>query len=266
MNTEFWNELCLPQEEEDTPWEIFHENSKTSRYEAFPDEATVVARMQEFYESLPYAGYPEIELPHTGYALDAPIGDVIQQRTTTRAMQPCHITLEQLATLLFNTYGITRDNSDADYPRPFRIAPSGGGLYPLEIYFHTNHVDGLTGGLYHYHPERNSIRLLRNRDESLEISKLLVQNSLAFDSSIIFFFTAVFERSTFKYSNRGYRFVMIEAGHVVQNLLLSATAMGLGSTPIGGFFDRQADDFLGLDGLRHSTIYLTAIGQDKGRP
>ena len=221
--------------------------------------------MQEFYESLPYTGYPETELPEIRTELDTSLGDVISRRVTARSMQPCKLTQVQLGTLLFNTYGITRDNENTEFPRPFRIAPSGGGLYPLEIYFHTTHVEGLAGGLYHYHPERNSIRQLRDRDETLEISKFLVQDNLVFDSSIIFFFTAMFERSTFKYSNRGYRFVLIEAGHVTQNLILSAEAMGLGCTPIGGFFDREADDFLGLDGHRHSTIYLTAIGQDTDR-
>lgn len=265
MSTDFWNELCLPRQEEDEPWEILHENSKTSRYEAFPDEAAVAARMAEFYESLPYAGYPEIELPEMRTVLDAPIGEVITKRVTARAMQPCKLTLLQLGTLLFNTYGITRDNADTEFPRPFRVAPSGGGLYPLEIFFHTTQIEGLASGLYHYHPERNSIRLLRDRDETLGISKFLVQDNLAFDSSILFFFTAVFERSTFKYSNRGYRFVMIEAGHVVQNLILSAAAMGLGGTPIGGFFDREVDDFLELDGHRHSTVYLAAVGQDTDR-
>lgn len=72
---------------------------------------------------------------------------------------------------------------------------------------------------------------------------------------------AVFERSTFKYGDRGYRYALLEAGHVAQNLNLAATALNYGCVNIGGFFDRKIDQFLGLDGLTHSTIYMMLIGQ-----
>jgi SagB-type dehydrogenase family enzyme len=77
---------------------------------------------------------------------------------------------------------------------------------------------------------------------------------------MIVFITAIFERSVFKYGNRGYRFVLLEAGHVAQNLNLATTALGLSCCNIGGFFDRDVDRFLGLDGIGHSTVYLVGIG------
>jgi SagB-type dehydrogenase family enzyme len=79
-------------------------------------------------------------------------------------------------------------------------------------------------------------------------------------SSLIILITAVFERSTIKYGDRGYRFALLEAGHVAQNINLVANALGLGSINLGGYFDRRADDFLGIDGLTHSTIYMAGIG------
>ena len=78
---------------------------------------------------------------------------------------------------------------------------------------------------------------------------------------MIVFITAVFERSVFKYGDRGYRFVLLEAGHVAQNINLAVTALGLGCVNIGGFFDRDIDEFLGIDGLTHSSVYLMAIGK-----
>jgi SagB-type dehydrogenase family enzyme len=86
---------------------------------------------------------------------------------------------------------------------------------------------------------------------------------LALGASLIVFITAIFERSIFKYGDRGYRFVFLEAGHVGQNINLVTNALGLGCTNIGGFFDRQIDDFLGIDGVTHSTIYMMAIGKKK---
>ena len=177
LSADQWNAMCLPSEQEAEAWELLHENSKTSRYAAFPAEAVIVAHMQDLYEALPYEGYPEFELPADRTVLDAPVGEVIASRVTARSLRPCPITLVQLATLLHNSYGITRENADNDYPRPFRIAPSGGGLYPLEIYFHTSQVEGLEAGLYHFNPERNSVRRLRDRDETLTISRFLVQET-----------------------------------------------------------------------------------------
>ena len=86
------------------------------------------------------------------------------------------------------------------------------------------------------------------------------------DSSAIVFITALFERTTFKYGSRGYRFALLEAGHVAQNLDLAAAGLGLATLNVGGFVDRQIDDLLGLDGLLHSTIYICAIGAEGATP
>jgi SagB-type dehydrogenase family enzyme len=221
----------------------------------------VVARMQAMWESLPYDLYPAVDLPTSLTPLDMSVAEAILTRVTARAMRPRALALQDLATLLHLAYGVTRNNVGTIWPRPFRTVPSGGALYPLEIYVHTVHVRGLTGGLYHYNPARNHLRLLVEGDQSSRIANALVQRNLAEDASLIFFLTALFERSTFKYGDRGYRFILLEAGHVAQNLNLVANALELGAVNIGGFFDRQIDDFLGLDGVRHSTIYLVAIGE-----
>ena len=77
---------------------------------------------------------------------------------------------------------------------------------------------------------------------------------------MLIFIVAIFGRSTFKYNDRGYRFVLIEAGHVGQNLSLAAASLGLGCVNIGGYFDREIDNYLGLDGIEQSAVYLAAIG------
>src|SRR5205823_557341 len=152
------------------------------------------------------------------------------------------------------------------FPRPFRTIPSGGALYPLELYFYTAYVDELTAGLYHYNPIKRNIRRLHDQEASETISAALVQSNIASEASLILFITALFERSTFKYGDRGYRFVMVEAGHLAQNVNLVCVGLGLGSINIGGFLDRRVDDFLELDGVTHSTVYLIAIGKDLDAP
>ncbi len=115
-------------------------------------------------------------------------------------------------------------------------------------------------GLYHYNASKNQLRFLREGDQTSRISEAVAYPDLIVGASVLIFITAIFERSVFKYGDRGYRFILLEAGHVAQNVNLVANALGLGCTNIGGFFDRQTDDFVGLDGVTHSTIYMIAIG------
>jgi SagB-type dehydrogenase family enzyme len=247
-------------------WELFHENSKTSRFEAQRPAELVVAQMQELYDSLPYDGFPEIDLPHELSQMSQTLTQAIVDRVSSRAMEPVSLSLTELGTLLYCAYGVTRSNENSIYPRPFRTAPSGGGLFPLEIYFHTTRVNGLKSGLYHYNALRHKIYHLRDGDFSLDVSEGLVQKEIAVDASVVFFLTAMFDRSIFKYGDRGYRFILLEAGHVAQNLNLVANGLRLGALNIGGFFDRKIDHFLGLDGVTHSTVYMVATGKSSDAP
>src|SRR5829696_9188569 len=96
---------------------------------------------------------------------------------------------------------------------------------------------------------------------SLRITRSLIQMDLALGSAAIIFVSAIFVRSTFKYGDRGYRFVLLEAGHLAQNAILTAAELGLAAAPIGGYMDREVDDYLDIDGLNESTIYIMLIGQ-----
>jgi SagB-type dehydrogenase family enzyme len=258
---QLWEQLRLPPNNDGEIWELFHENSKTSRYVLPLSDQAVQRQMDALWPSLPFVGYPVVNLPDSATPLNLSLAEAITTRVTARAMAPCSLSLEALATLLHYAYGVTRDNHDTTFPRPFRTVPSAGALYPLEIFFHSSHIEGLSAGLFHYNPTENKLRLLQAGDHSQRISEALVQTHLAQDAAAIFFITALFGRSTFKYGDRGYRFALLEAGHVAQNLNLVANGLGLGCINLGGFLDRQVDDFLGLDGLTHSTVYLTAIGE-----
>jgi SagB-type dehydrogenase family enzyme len=242
-------------------WETYHENSKTGRYDAYPKNETVLARMREIPESLSYDSFPVVALPTSRVPFTLSLEEAMVARATARRMESCKISLEHISALFGLAYGITRDLREQGYPRTFRTVPSGGGLYPLEIYFHTRAAEGLDAGTYHFSPDSNLLHQIRRGDDTDTIAKALVQQNLATQSALQYFLTAVFERSYFKYGERSYRFILIEAGHVAQNINLVATACGLGCVNIGGFFDREVDSFLGLDGIAHSTIYMGAIGR-----
>jgi len=246
--------------EQPAPWELFHENSKTGRFDRGLSNFEVATRMRESWESLPYEQYPSFELPAERRPLDVSLDEAITTRVTARAFEQRAIAFTELATLLFCAYGVTREAQEGIFPRPLRCVPSAGALYPLELYFHTIGVDELPGGLYHYNPSRNRVELLRRGDHSRKIAEGLVQPEIAVEATLIVFITAMFERATFKYRDRGYRFTLLEAGHVGQNINLAANGLGLGAANIGGYFDRALDELLGCDGLTHSLIYVVAVG------
>jgi SagB-type dehydrogenase family enzyme len=250
----------------DSLWALFHENSKAGRYDDFPPTRFVSQQMEHMLQALSFDQYPLIELPTSRAPMQLGLAEAITSRVTARGLAPCRLTLEQVGTLFHYAYGITRDNEDTVYPRPFRTVPSGGALYPLELFFHSTHVEDLEAGLYHYNPTCSALRFVRYGDDSRRLSEALVQRRLALDVSLMVFVTAVFERSAFKYGDRGYRFTLLEAGHVAQNLNLVTTALGLGCVNIGGYADRQIDDLLGLDGVAHSTIYMVGIGKPVSDP
>jgi len=255
-----WQDIYLPASQEDRPWELFHENSKLGRYQKPLTDEQVLTQMAGFYDSLPYEGYPRIKLPQPFFPLQASLGETILKRTSVRSFSTTSVSFSHLAALLQYSYGVARSNEGTSFPRPFRTVPSGGALYPLELYVHAKNVEGLQPGLYHYNPAQNHICCLLEGDQTAHISQAVVQPAVIQETAIQIFLTAIFERSTFKYSDRGYRFVLLEAGHVAQNMNLVSTSLGLGVLNIGGFFDQEIDDWLGIDGITHSTVYMLALG------
>jgi SagB-type dehydrogenase family enzyme len=257
----------LLEQGETALWELFHENSKLSRYErhptfgVHPSDEQVVDVMQQLRRVKPYVDAPKIALPTRVTPSRQDFDDVLWARTTARAFSAEPVELPELSKVLFMSYAVTRTNEGTHFPRPFRIVPSGGALYPLELYLLAVRVSGLEAGLYHYDSEDHSLDVLRLGDDVERVSQFFFQPQLAGDAAVILFVSAMFERSAFKYGDRAYRFVFLEAGHLGQNAILCAEELGLAAAPIGGFLDRDVDRYLCFDGLSESTIYVIMLGR-----
>ena len=242
-------------------WEHFHENSKTSRYERHPyfphhpSDAEVLATMRRLRTVKPYADRARTALPDAN-TLSQPLGETLAARASARAFGDGPIELGAVATVLASCAAIVRE--EPGYPRPFRVVPSGGALYPLELYVAAHRVAGLAPGLYHYEPEQHTLAALLG--DVGRLAGCAVQRDLIASAGAVILIGAVFLRSTFKYGDRGYRFVLLEAGHLAQNALLAAAAQGLAAVPVGGYFDREVDELLDLDGIDESAVYLVALG------
>ena len=193
--------------------------------------------------------------------------DAIDERASAREFGSGALGSSELATVLRAGYGVTHalDSPDGAHTLPLRAVPSGGALYPLELYVAALHVDGLEPGLYHFDPLRAGLETVRVGIDAPEVAALSTYPEIVSGCAALLLVAAVLGRSRFKYGLRAYRFALLEAGHVGQNVLLAATGLGLAAVPLGGYYDRRADEFLGLDGVNESTLYTVAVGCPRGR-
>lgn len=248
---------------EDVVWEGFHENSKTSRVQPHlyfgqhPSDDLVVRMMRGLREVKPFTDRPKLPLPADLPSSTVDLDTALTGRQSARSFGAQPVALPDLAKVLRCAYGVTRDNADTSYPRPFRTVPSGGALYPLELFVWARRVRGVPAGLYHYDPNDHELDALGETD----LTGAFVQQDLVASAAAVVLVSAVFFRSVFKYGDRGYRFVLLEAGHVVQNAVLAAFGRGLAAVPVGGYFDRELDRAVGLDGLHESVLYGLLLGQ-----
>ena len=257
--THAWDEIVNAEPEEERVWELSHENSKTHRFTDMPDDAQVAATMLGLWEDLPYAGADEVRLP--GLAVPpVPLDWAILERRTDTSFGTDPISLGDLSSLLTGGYGAT-DRPSAVGDRSFRTVPSAGALYPLELYVHVRAVTGVEPGLHHFAATAGVLQRLRPLPHE-ELARAFVQPDVIGSAAAVILITAVFERTTFKYGERGYRFTLLEAGHVAQNIDLIAAALHLPAANLGGFFDRELEALLDIDGVEHSLVYAVAIGSN----
>lgn len=253
----------------DDPAERYHEASKL--YPAFGARVTRARELERDVQlqasclravrrnpRLDVVPLPEPELPDVSFA------HVVEARRSERNFVADPVSLAQLGGILHAAYGRTHqllDGAPAGVGPQFRAVPSGGGLYPLELFAFAWRVHELDPGLYHFDPLRRVLEVVRVGDLTADLAKSTVYPDPATTCAVFLVVTAVFWRTRCKYGLRGYRFALLEAGHVVQNASLAATAFGLASVPLAGFFDGRMDELLGLDGAEESSLYSLAIGR-----
>ncbi len=189
-----------------------------------------------------------VDLPgpsHGGMSLTR----ALATRRTVRELTGPPLTDTEISQLLWSAQGIT--------PAGNRTAPSAGATYPTEMYLLT------ADGVFHYRPRRHDLEVVSEDDVRLRLFGGAVGQEAVRDAPAVFVVTAVFARTAAKYDNRAVRYVHIEAGHVAQNMLLQATALGLGSVPVGSFNDTAVSEIVGLP-VDHDPLYLLPVGHPRG--
>jgi SagB-type dehydrogenase family enzyme len=207
-----------------------------------------------------FPGADRVKLPDPG-KISARLDDIITQRRSRREYTGEAISQEQLATLLHYSCGVNGSIPGYGYRRlPLRTFPSSGGLQSPEVYLSVQAVQGIAPGMYHYHPVDGALELMREGQHATMLAALSFQQAFILSASVLFLITGCFERLRWKYGQRAYKYMCMDAGYLGQNLYLVAEALGLGACAIAGFVDDAIEGLLQIDGRNEMILLLTTAG------
>jgi SagB-type dehydrogenase family enzyme len=250
--------------------EVFHANTKldlVSEMQTGYMFAKVVSNpMLHRTLANPYRANPGLERvklpPPTAIIL--PYTHVIGRRRTVRDYDGGAIDLARLSTVLHTAYGITGECMlEGNIPLMLRSVPSGGGLYPLELYVIASRIEGLERDeVYHYLAREHALERLGREVPVAELSATLLGSrpECVLPSAATILVAGVFVRMTYKYDDRGYRFVLMESGAVSAQINFAATGLGLGSCQVAGYYDDRVNAYVGVDGVNESVLNCVVVG------
>ncbi|MCD4700919.1 MAG: SagB/ThcOx family dehydrogenase [Candidatus Aegiribacteria sp.] len=223
--------------EEDEDLVSLHSDSRWYALLATVD-ANVDAILASFSEDHPEG--PVVSLPQPRLSSDVSVEEAMQNRRSVRYYEDSPLTVAEVSQLLWSAYGLNYPVENApDFLRGgLRTAPSAGALYPLELYLVVRDVTGLDPGIYLYKSETHELVRLVGEDCWEEFSNAGFNQSHFETAAAAIVYSAVFERCTEKYGERGRdRYVCMDLGHSAENVYLQAYALNIGTCAIGAFSD-----------------------------
>jgi SagB-type dehydrogenase family enzyme len=236
--------------------DLFQEETKYER-DQLPGGYLEWSNKPETYKQ--YPDRPRIELPRPATEGGAPLWDVLSQRRSVRDFLERPVTAQEISQLLWASQGITAEQ----FGYKFRTVPSAGALYPVETYLVVNDVEGIPQGVCHYNVLEHCLEQVKEGDYRVTIARAALDQKIAYDANLVFVWTAVVERSKWKYKQRAFRYIYLDAGHIAQTVAMAAVALGLGSCQIAALYDEEVNDLLGVEGIEETAIYLTVVGHPK---
>lgn len=187
-----------------------------------------------------------------------PFLDIINSRRSLRNYSEETLTLAELSVLLWCCQGVQEQS-----PRhTMRTVPSAGARHAFETFVLVNRVEGLASGLYRYLALSHALAPVdMSGDVAERLKAACLSQGMIASSAVSFFWVAVLERMYYRYGERGYRYLHLDAGHACQNLCLASEALGCGACEIGAFDDDALNHELGLDGERLFAVYAATVGK-----
>ncbi len=196
-----------------------------------------------------------IRLPEPKFNSNVSLEETLLKRRSIREYASAPLSLAEVAQLLWSSQGKTAGWGG-------RTAPSAGGTYPLEVYLVAGNVENLAPGIYKYKPEEHEITRIKDGDLRDELARASLDQVWVQEAAINLVISAVYERTTRRYGERGIRYVDMEAGHAAQNVYLQVTALNLGSVVIGAFHDDQVKKILNMP-ENESPLYVMPVGKPR---
>jgi SagB-type dehydrogenase family enzyme len=233
----------------------FQKETGYSRYK-MPKVGLDWANKPEIYKTYPESEKVALPQPSGG---DMNLDSIIKKRKSVRQFSNELLSPEHLSYLLWASTGLQRIEMDYE----FRCAPSAGALYPIETYVMANNVSGIQKGIYHYSIKNHNLETLRIGDFSTEMANAALGQIMVRDAQAVFIWTAVLQRSKWKYKQRAYRYFYLDCGHVAQNLALASVSLNLGSCQIGALFDEEVNSLLELDENNETVVYMSVVGHPR---
>jgi SagB-type dehydrogenase family enzyme len=233
---------------------VYHEWSKPGPMDAIGSLANVGRQPPPFKS---YLGVVRIALPQPDLRAGLPVEEAIRTRRSTRAYAPEPMAPQELSRVLQLTAGM----SGTRWSKGLRNHPSSGALYPIEMYPVVHNVEGVEPGVYHYNVQHHELEQVRAGDYRQYVMDHGLSQEFLGQCAAVVYLTMIFQRMRFKYRERSYRYGLIEAGHLGQNLYLAATSLGLGACAVGAYNDEGIDDLLRIDGAEEVSVYLLSLGR-----
>lgn len=186
--------------------------------------------------------------------------DAITKRESRRRFTNEYLTIEELAYLLWATQGMREPSGKTPH---LRTVPSAGARHSFETYLFINRVETLPAGLYRYLPLSNQLVLQHETGPQLkgELSKAVFGQQFVANSSVVFVWTTVPYRMEWRYLESAHRVILLDAGHVCQNLYLACESIKAGTCAIAAYDQETMDQLLQIDGENQFTVYLAPVGK-----
>jgi SagB-type dehydrogenase family enzyme len=212
-----------------------------------------------------FAGLPRTPLPAPQAPEVRSLAQVLSDFGSADTLAAKPLSLAELTRLLHYTNGVTGEGR-AGNGLKLRAAPSAGALYAGEIYVLAERVTGLEPGAYYYSPLRHDLVSIGRGARLADVSNAVERPELAASASAAVLLSNVFGRYSWRYANRGYRYALIDSGHIGENLRLAARSAGLTEVSIPRFDDARLNALLEIDGRTEAVCALHLIGRPVGKP
>jgi SagB-type dehydrogenase family enzyme len=247
-------------------WSIYHENTKHFSHIIHKkplSEGELAELMLKGKKSYPIASKIKLKSPKENRKVS--LEKVLTKRRSTRTFSKKPIPVSKISQLLQLSYGVSGSSSitsnNETHSYELRSAPSAGALYSCEVYLVALNVKSIERGVYHYLPEASELEKLKSNGNLEELIHEGIIDPKQFQNwSAALIISGSFIKAVTKYGERGYRYVLLDAGHIGQNIYLVGTSLKLGVVGVCGFYDDKVNKLLFLDGQNESSLYIMLLG------